>query len=136
MKRLNEWCVLAVDDEPDNLNIVVELMEFQGAKVLRADSGHAALALLQTAQPDIILLDLFMPEIDGWAVQRHVRANPKFDDVPIVALTALVMPNEVERVWAAKFDGYIPKPFRVAELLVELQQIFDDFHEQRRKTSH
>lgn len=135
MKTVGEWCVLAVDDEPDNLNIVVELLDFHGARVLQADGGQAALALLNETRPDMILLDLFMPGVDGWAVQRQLRANPEFEGIPIVALTALVMPDDVQQVSAAGFEGYIAKPFRVAALLTELQRIYTEFHENRRQNA-
>jgi len=111
------WNVLVVDDEPDNLNLVADLLEFSGAKVLRAENGRQALTLFEHHQPNIVLLDLAMPDLDGWAVQQQLRARSDAACVPIIALTALAMPGDAERVRTAGFDGYITKPFRVKTLL-------------------
>jgi CheY-like chemotaxis protein len=111
------WNVLIVDDEPDNLNLVADLLEFSGAKVLRAENGQQALTLFEYHKPNIVLLDLAMPDLDGWAVQQQLRTRPDAACVPIIALTALAMPGDAERVRTAGFDGYITKPFRVKTLL-------------------
>jgi len=113
----SSWNVLIVDDEPDNLNLVADLLEFSGAKVMRAENGQQALALFEHQKPNIILLDLAMPDLDGWTLQRQLRARPDAQSVPIIALTALAMPDDAERVRAAGFDGYVTKPFRVKTLL-------------------
>lgn len=113
----SSWNVLVVDDEPDNLNLVADLLEFSGAKVLRAENGQQALTLFEHHKPNIVLLDLAMPDLDGWTVQQQLRTRPDAESVPIIALTALAMPGDAERVRTAGFDGYITKPFRVQTLL-------------------
>ena len=116
------WRVLVVDDEVDNLKLIADLLDFSGATTSRAKDGVEGLTLVDTFQPNFILLDLGMPTLDGWEVQRRLRLRPELANVPIVALTALAMPDDAERVRAAGFDAYITKPFRVRVVLNELKQ--------------
>jgi DNA-binding response OmpR family regulator len=115
------WRVLIVDDEPDNLGLVSDVLEFSGAQSLTARDGTSGLELVDTFKPNIILLDLGMPHLDGWEVHRRLRARADLVNVPIVALTAMAMPDDVARVHAAGFDAYIAKPFRVKGLLDDLR---------------
>jgi CheY-like chemotaxis protein len=119
-QEISTWRVLVVDDEPDNLHLVADLLEFSGAYVIRSDSGRQALELFDQQKPTIILLDLAMPDIDGWEVHRQLRARSGNGRLPIIALTALAMPSDAEKVRAEGFDGYITKPFRVHNLLEEV----------------
>jgi CheY-like chemotaxis protein len=123
------WNVLIVDDEPDNLNLIADLLEFSGAKVVRAENGKEALALFERDKPNVVLLDLAMPDLDGWAVHQQLRARPDAGGVPIIALTALAMPDDADRVRAAGFDGYITKPFRAKVLLDTLSACVRQFHQ-------
>lgn len=116
------WRVLAVDDEPDNLDLIVDLLRFSGAEATRAEDGEQALARVEDFQPNIILLDLAMPDLDGWEVHRRLRSDTKHDPIVIIALTALAMPEDAERVRAAGFDSYVTKPFRVKALLATLTE--------------
>jgi CheY-like chemotaxis protein len=126
-KDTSTWRVLVVDDEPDNLKLAVDLLEFHGATVAQASGGKLALALVDEFKPNFILLDLAMPEIDGWEVHRRLRARPDLDSVPIVALTALAMLTDAIKVRAAGFDAYITKPFKVRALISELQACIETF---------
>ncbi|MCC7450467.1 MAG: response regulator [Anaerolineae bacterium] len=114
------WRVLIVDDEPDNLNLAADLLRFKGAAIAKANGANAGMALLDDFQPNLILLDLAMPLIDGWEMHKLLRSRPALDGVPIIALTAMAMPGDAGRVRDAGFDGYITKPFRVMALLNEL----------------
>src|SRR5688572_25184853 len=126
-KETSTWRILIVDDEPDNLRLAADLLEYVGATVSSAENGKHALELADQFKPNMILLDLAMPEIDGWEVQQQLRTRPEFDQTPIVALTALVMPNDAERVRDAGFDAYITKPFRVRTLIEQLQDCVETF---------
>jgi CheY-like chemotaxis protein len=126
-KETSTWRILIVDDEPDNLRLAADLLEYVGATVSSAENGKHALELADEFKPNMILLDLAMPEIDGWEVQQRLRTRPEFDQTPIVALTALVMPNDAERVRDAGFDAYITKPFRVRTLIEQLQLCVEAF---------
>jgi CheY-like chemotaxis protein len=116
---ISSWEVLVADDEPDNLQLAAELLEFSGAKVYRASGGRQALELFNEHKPNIVLLDLSMPEVDGWEVHRQLRARPE-GKLPIIALTAHAMPADAEKVRLAGFDGYVTKPFRIHVLLNEI----------------
>ena len=117
---ISTWRILIVDDEPDNLNLAADFLEFSGATVYRAGGGQQALELFEQKKPNIFVLDLAMPDLDGWEVHRRLRAWPNAGPFPIIALTALAMPSDAEKVRAAGFDGYVTKPFRMKKLLDEV----------------
>lgn len=116
----SNWRVLVIDDEPDNLHLASEVLTFCGAIVEQASAGRQALDIVDEFGPSLILLDLAMPDIDGWEIHRRLRARPEFNQVPIIALTALAMPQDAEKVKQAGFDGYITKPFFVKTLLKDI----------------
>jgi two-component system, cell cycle response regulator DivK len=118
-EEISTWEVLVVDDEPDNLQLASDLLEFSGAKVFQAANGRQALEVFEQHKPNIVLLDLSMPEMDGWEVYRQLRARPD-GSLPIIALTAHAMPTDAEKVRAAGFDGYVSKPFRIHVLMGEI----------------
>ncbi len=130
-KEPSTWRVLVVDDEPDNLKLAADLLEFLGATVAQARNGQQALDLVDQFKPNLILLDLAMPEIDGWQIHQRLRARPEFDLVPIVALTALAMAADAEKVRAAGFDAYITKPFRVRAMIEQLTICIQAFVERK-----
>ena len=117
---ISDWRVLAVDDEPDNLLVVADVVENHGATVHRAYAGHEALAAIDQFEPTVILLDLRMQGLDGWEVHKRLRAQPKYDHIPIIAITALAMPEDRKRAEQAGFDGYIVKPLDVTKLVPTL----------------
>ncbi|MCD4686317.1 MAG: response regulator [Anaerolineae bacterium] len=127
LKNVANWRVLIVDDEPDNLNLASDLLKFNGATVMPTDTGAQLLVLVDEMQPNVIVLDLSMPVMDGWEVQRRLRARQEFVHVPIIALTALAMPEDADRAQAAGFDGYITKPFRVGSLLRDMMACVEEF---------
>lgn len=114
------WQVLVVDDEPDNIEVVAESLEFYGVTVQTAESGADAIQLLQSFQPDLILMDLSMPQMDGWQTRRHIL-NDGAVDYPIVALSAHAMAGDKERALAAGFDGYMTKPVSIPTLIQDIQ---------------
>jgi two-component system cell cycle response regulator DivK len=121
LEDIAQWRVLIVDDEPDNLTLASEFLSFSGATVAVTERGEELLAMVDEFLPTIILLDLAMPGIDGWEIQRRLRARTELSHIPIIALTAMAMPEDVERAKMAGFDGYITKPFRVASLLRDIK---------------
>ncbi len=125
------WRVLIVDDEPDNLKLAADLLAFYGAQVEQARNGQEGLDRVPVFQPNLILLDLAMPGLDGWEVHRRLRAMPNLEHVPIVALTALAMPAEANRVRTEGFDAYITKPFRVRGLVDQLAACVRTFLERK-----
>jgi CheY-like chemotaxis protein len=109
--------ILVVEDVEDNRELVRLLLESAGYNVLEAHTGQEALDVLVTGLPDLILMDLSLPVIDGWEATRRLRDDERTRHVPIVALTAHAMAGDRERVMTSGFDGYIPKPIDVGAFL-------------------
>lgn len=124
---IKDWTVLIVDDELDNLGVAQKVLSYGGAEVHVARNGLEGLATLDTIKPTFILLDLSMPEMDGWEMLRRARNNDELDDVPIIALTAHAMAGDKEKVMEVGFDGYIAKPFRINSLLDDIHKCLEDF---------
>lgn len=102
--------LLLIEDNAQNQYLVTYLMQAHGWEVMHAADGRAGLALAETADPALILLDIQLPGMDGYAVARALRANAKLDDVPVVAVTSYAMPGDRERCMAAGCTGYVEKP--------------------------
>ncbi|MCS6834986.1 MAG: response regulator [Anaerolineae bacterium] len=126
-KDMRDWTVVIVDDEPDNVNVAQKVLTYNGAKVHVARNGLEGLALLNQVRPTFVLLDLSMPEMDGWEMLRQVRSKNLLQGVPIIALTAHAMAGDKERVLEAGFNGYIAKPFRIDSFLADIQACLRDF---------
>jgi two-component system cell cycle response regulator DivK len=116
--------VLIVDDEPDNLAIAKKVLQFSGSTVHTAANGVQGLNAVREVQPTFILLDLSMPEMDGWQMQKALRADPATEHIPVIALTAHAMAGDRHKVMNAGFDGYIAKPFRLSTFMGEILRCF------------
>ena len=108
--------ILVVEDNPLNLKLIRDVLEFQGFDVITAQSGEEGVAVASTSSPDLVLMDLQLPGIDGHEALQRIRADPRCHKVPVVAVTAFAMKDDVERAEAAGFDGYIAKPISVRAL--------------------
>lgn len=102
--------ILIADDRPSSRELLRVVLERTGYDVLEAPDGEAALDLIRNREPDLVLLDLQMPKLDGIAVLEAVRRDPRFARLPIVALTASAMRGDKERILAAGFTDYLAKP--------------------------
>jgi len=128
-KRINsnsdiaDWRVLIVDDVLDNIAIAEAVMTHNGAEVRHAKNGIEGLDLIKTFDTNLILLDLSMPDMNGWDMHNELRRNPDTAWIPVIALTAHAMEGDREKVLEAGFDGYIPKPFSVRTLINEIKAI-------------
>ena len=103
--------ILVVDDEIDVVEVVEMLLELEGYKVLKAYDGKEALAAVEKETPDLVILDIMMPEIDGVEVCRRFRANEKLNNVPIVMFSAKISAYDKKESFEAGADGFISKPF-------------------------
>jgi two-component system cell cycle response regulator DivK len=104
--------ILVVEDDADNRRIVVKVLTMEGYAVLEATDGNAAVGLARSERPDLILMDLALPYVDGWQATRTLKADPACADIPIIALTAFAMKGDDERARQAGCDAYLSKPCR------------------------
>ncbi len=118
---VNSWLVLLVDDEPDNLEVVAETLEFRGAQVMTALNGVEALTVLEHFKPNLFLVDLSMPQMDGWELRTRIKNTPEIQQIPLLALSAHAMIGDKERALAAGFDGYLTKPVNILTLLDDIR---------------
>ncbi len=102
--------VLIIDDNPMNLKLEKLVLEVEAYKVRIAHSASEALSLLQDFQPELILMDLQLPDVDGVELTRQIKAKPQFKDIPIVIVTSYSQKGDEDRAWAAGCDEYIHKP--------------------------
>ena len=102
--------ILVVDDNPSNLKLFTFLLAVPGYEVRTAASAAQALAELDRTMPDLIIMDLQLPDVDGLTLTRQLKADPKMKGVPIVAVTASAMKGDEEKARAAGVDGYMSKP--------------------------
>jgi CheY-like chemotaxis protein len=118
--------VLVVDDEPDVRLVARVVLGSAGHEVHDADSGEAALALLERGPvPDVILLDVRMPGIDGWEVLRRLRANPRLRHLPVVVFTAHLSARRDAPEEMRSYEHFIMKPFKPEELVSAIQGALD-----------
>jgi len=117
--------ILIVEDNFDNLTLVRILLEREGYQVVTAFDGEEGLKVARRDMPDLIALDLDMPIMDGWELLRQAQSDPDIQDIPIVVVTAHLMPGERNRVIEAGGAGYVSKPFKVRELANEIQKALE-----------
>jgi CheY-like chemotaxis protein len=108
--------ILVVEDNPLNLKLVRDVLQIAGYDVVEARSGEEGLSAAQQAPPDLVLMDLQLPGIDGTETMRRLRNGILSEDIPVVAVTAFAMAEDRERVALAGFDGHIAKPISVRAL--------------------
>lgn len=124
--------VLVVDDDEDIRHLVTEVLRLSGFVPSSVSSGVEALRLLRRAHPlpSLVLLDVQMPELDGWDTLRAIRTDPHATDVPVVLCTVKASPLDAAVGWALGCDGYIVKPFAISELIDEVETVLAaDFNE-------
>jgi CheY-like chemotaxis protein len=116
--------VLIVDDDPDCREVLRQMVEWFGARVHTTRDGRAALAWLARATPDLLLLDLRMPGMDGFRVLERLRADPRLRKLRAIAVTARGSDADIMRTWAAGFDGHLVKPIDMETLAAALNRAF------------
>jgi CheY-like chemotaxis protein len=114
--------VLLVEDNPHNRKIFSGMLNHAGFRVLEAADGQAALAQVAAERPELILMDLSIPGIDGWECTRRLKADEKTRAIPIIALTAHAMRGDEERALAAGCDGYLAKPISPKKVVEEVKR--------------
>lgn len=117
--------VLIAEDNPVNRELLRELLEVRGYTVVEACDGQEALRMVEQTQPDLLLLDIGMPVLDGFAVASKIRENPRLAQLPVVAVTAYAMQGDREKILHAKFDGYLSKPVNSRSLAEVLDRLLN-----------
>lgn len=115
--------VLIAEDNAVNRELLRELLETRGHAVVEACNGREAIQEIEKIQPDILLLDLDMPVLDGFATVGEIRKTPKHASLPVLAVTAYAMRGDREKVLASGFDGYLSKPIQSGLLFEELERV-------------
>lgn len=119
--------ILVVDDDPDIRNLVAELLRLSAFDAVTAGSGGEAIRRLAASAPDarpaLVLLDVQMPDLDGWDTLRAIRAAPDLRDLAVVLCTVQSSPTDTALGWALGCDGYVVKPFAIADLVAEVEAV-------------
>jgi len=110
MNTTNDWQILVVEDEDDSLQMVSKILQHHGIQVQVARNGYECIKLLKKIDVTMIIMDLAMPEMDGWETLVEIRANPETAHLPVVAITAYHSANVAQDAVHAGFDAYFPKP--------------------------
>ncbi len=118
--------VLVADDDADSRAIVKQYLEFQGREVLEAADGRACVIAAHTQRPDVVVLDLIMPTLDGWDTAAALRADPATRSIPILALTATSQPDDRDRALAVGCDRVLFKPIALSDLALAIDALHHD----------
>ncbi len=114
--------VLLVEDNPDNFELVRFLLEQGGYQVIGAHNGVQGIKSARKELPDLVLMDLSLPEMDGWTAARQLKDDPQTADIPLLALTAHTLPGDRMRALEAGFNGFIAKPIDIKTFPAKIDQ--------------
>jgi CheY-like chemotaxis protein len=115
--------ILVAEDNAVNRELLRELLEARGYTVSEACDGQEALHMIEQVKPELLLLDIGMPVLDGFAVIQRIRENPRLALLPVVAVTAYAMRGDREKILQSGFDGYLSKPLNPSSLTEELDRL-------------
>jgi CheY-like chemotaxis protein len=121
---MSKGSILIVEDNMDNYQLVRFVLERAGYDVFLAVNGRDGVDAARFQKPDLILMDLGMPEMDGWAAAEKIKADPATESIPLIAITAHTLPRDRYRALQAGYDGYISKPIHVKSFLVTIDKAF------------
>ena len=118
--------ILCIDDEPEMIDLIRLILNRRGFEVKGAGGGIDGLEMVRTEQPDLVLLDLMMPDMDGWEVYQQMKADDKTRSIPVIVVTAKAQSiDKVLGLHIAKVDDYISKPFSPQELLTSVERVLN-----------
>jgi two-component system, cell cycle response regulator DivK len=115
--------ILIAEDNGVNRELLRELLEMRGYEVFEAVNGQEALDMIAQAKPDLLILDIGMPVLDGFGAIEKIRADPEWKHLPALAATAYAMRGDRDRVLQSGFNGYISKPIHAAALTLEIDRL-------------
>ena len=114
--------ILVVEDQEDNRQIIRDLLSATDYEIIEAESGEEALAAVAKQRPDLILMDIQLPGIDGYETTRRIKADPALRSITIIAVTSYALSGEEQQARAAGCDEYVPKPYSPRQLLAKIRQ--------------
>jgi two-component system, cell cycle response regulator DivK len=114
--------ILLVEDQEDGRRIVRDLLAASDFRLFEATTGEEGLALAERERPDLILMDIQLPGLDGYEVARRIKANPALNHIPIIAVTSYALSGDEQRAYAAGCDDYVAKPFSPRVLLAKIRE--------------
>jgi two-component system, cell cycle response regulator DivK len=113
--------ILIVEDMPDNRQIIRDLLTSAGYELIEAIDGVAGVAAALAHRPDLILMDIQLPALDGYEATRRIKANPETSGIPVIAVTSYALSGDEAKAREAGCDGYVAKPFSPRQLLAEVR---------------
>jgi two-component system cell cycle response regulator DivK len=114
--------ILVVEDQEDNRQIIRDLLSATDYEIIEAESGEEALAAVAKQRPDLILMDIQLPGMDGYEATRRIKADPALRSITIIAVTSYALSGEEQEARAAGCDEYVPKPYSPRQLLAKIRQ--------------
>jgi len=114
--------ILIVEDNEKNMKLVRDILQHRGHTTLEAVTGNDGVRLARERRPDLVLMDIQLPDIDGIEALRQIRTEPALDATPVLAVSASVMPDEQQQIVASGFDAYVTKPINLKQFLETVQR--------------
>ena len=114
--------ILVVEDQEDDRQIIRDMLAGTGYAITEAEDGEQALAAVAKERPDLILMEIQLPSMDGYEAMRRIRTNPTLLSIPIIAVTSFTPSGEEQKARAAGCDDFVPKPYSPRELLAKIRQ--------------
>ena len=116
--------ILVIEDQEDNRRIMRDLLTSAGYEVIEAVTGEAGVMAAETHSPDLILMDIQLPDFDGYEATRRIKANPALSSIPVIAVTSYALSGDDVKASEAGCDSYVSKPFSPRELLAKIREFF------------
>jgi two-component system, cell cycle response regulator DivK len=114
--------ILIVEDNEKNMKLVRDVLQFKGYETIEAVNGTDGVRLAKERKPDLVLMDIQLPDIDGITALGQIRADPVTQKIPVVAVSASVMPDDQQRIVASGFDAYVTKPINVKSFVETVER--------------
>lgn len=114
--------VLVVEDHEDNRQILRDLLGSAGFEIVEAENGEEAVTLAETSRPDVILMDIQLPVLDGYEATRRIKADPRLQSIPVIVVTSYALSGDEEKARLAGCDDYVSKPFSPRDLLAKIRR--------------
>ena len=115
--------ILVVEDTENNRRILNDLLTKAGFDVIEAFDGEKGVAMAEERRPDLILMDIQLPMIDGYEATRRIKSNPDLRDIPIIAVTSYALSGDEDKARAAGCDDFVPKPYSPRQLLAKIREL-------------